>query len=131
MRYLGIDYGKKRIGLALSDEEGYMAFPYSVVGTVKTIVAVIKKEKIKKVIIGIPMTFAGKRSKQTDEVLVFGEKLKKLVQLPIEYKNEILSTALAERGGSDKNKIDASSAAIILQSYLDKLTKNILRITHE
>ena len=129
-RYLGIDYGHKRTGIALSDEEGRMAFPLTQLsGTdflrvVREIKKIIKKEKIGKVIIGLPITFDGKESLQTREVMAFGRKLGKMVLLPIEYENEILSTKMAERGGTAKQKIDSSAAAIILQSYLDKRIRN-------
>ncbi|MBI2055652.1 MAG: Holliday junction resolvase RuvX, partial [Candidatus Sungbacteria bacterium] len=46
MRYMGIDYGAKRIGLALSDEQGFIAFPYAAVENLDDICAVIKKERV-------------------------------------------------------------------------------------
>jgi len=137
MRYLGIDYGHKRIGIALSDEEGWIAFPMAqfsgvvFLRVVREIQKVVKKEKIGKIIIGLPITFGGKESLQARETREFGQKLHNLVQLPIEYENEILSTKMAERGGTAKQKIDSSAAAIILQSYLDKLPTNKSRIIHE
>ena len=125
MRYLGIDYGHKRIGIALSDEGGRMAFPLTELSAefgnfVKEIRKIIKKESVGKIIIGLPITFGGKESFQTQAVREFGEELKKMLQLPMEYENEILSTKLAERGGSPKSKINASAAAVILQSFLDR-----------
>ncbi|MDO8600631.1 MAG: Holliday junction resolvase RuvX [bacterium] len=127
MKYLGIDYGKKRIGLALSDEEGKIAFPrtqlttYNAQLTTKIIGDIIKKEGVEKIVVGVPVTFGGKESAQTVEARAFGEKLQKAVQLPVEYENELLTTKMALKGGVAKNKVDAASAAILLQSYLDKL----------
>src|SRR3989338_6281497 len=126
MRYLGIDYGHKRIGIALSDEGGRIAFPFSQIPAkspafiVKEIKKIIKKEKIEKIIIGLPITFSGQDSLQTNAVREFGRYLGEMLQLPIEYENEVLSTKMAERGGTSKHNIDAASAAIILQSYLDR-----------
>lgn len=129
MRYLGIDYGKKRIGLALSDEEGNIAFPrtqlttYNLQLTTKFIRDIIKKEGVEKIVVGLPVTFGGKESAQTAEARVFGEKLQKAVQLPVEFENELLTTKMALKSGVAKNKVDAASAAIILQSYLDRDNK--------
>lgn|SRR3989338_6621864 len=126
MRYLGIDYGHKRIGIAISDEGGVMAFPFSRILAkspafiVKEIKKIIKKKRIEKIVLGLPITFGGQDSLQTNAVKEFGRYLGKMLQLPIEYENEILSTKMAERGGTVKQKIDSSAAAIILQSYLDR-----------
>lgn len=119
MRYLGIDYGEKRIGLALSDEGGKIAMPYGVVNYFNKILSILKKEKVGKIVIGLPVGFSGQESAQTLETKKFAEALGKKVKLPIELENEVLSTKIASRF-SAKDKIDASSAAVILQSYLDK-----------
>lgn len=122
MRYLGIDYGEKNIGLALSDEEGKIAIPYMVVGSLGGVVLAVKKENVGKIVVGLPIGFSGKDTKQTIIVRKFAEILQKKVKLSIEFENEILSTRIASEFSS-KNKIDASSAAVILQSYLDKNAK--------
>ena len=119
MRFLGIDYGEKRIGLAISDEDGKIAFPYGVVGSFSKIISLAKKEKINKIIIGLPISFSGQESAQALKIRRFAEALQKKVKLPIEFENEVLTTKIASYG-SKRDKIDASSAAIILQSYLDK-----------
>ncbi len=126
MRYLGIDYGRKRMGLAISDEEGKIAFPrmqltvYNLQLTTKIIRDIIEKDAVEKIVVGVPVTFGGRESAQTAEARAFGEKLQKAIQLPIEFENELLTTKMAVRGGVAKSKVDASSAAIILQSYLDR-----------
>lgn len=119
MRYLGIDYGEKRIGLALSDPEGKVAIPYSVVGFFGGVVSAVKKENIGKIVVGLPIGFSGKDTDQTKIIRKFAEALEKKVKLPVELENEVLSTKIASQFSS-KDKIDASAAAIILQSYLDK-----------
>lgn len=123
MKFLGIDYGQKRIGLAISDDEGKIAFPYKVVynksGVLDEILSVLKKEKITKIIIGLPVPFSGKENKQTEEVKIFAKKLEQKIKLPVEFQNEILTTKSA-KAGSSKEILDASAAAVILQSYLDK-----------
>lgn len=125
MRYLGIDYGKKRIGLAISDGSGTLAFPFAQLPAgnsqlaTETIADVVKKNDVKAIIIGIPLTFGGKESAQAKEIRQFAGKLANKVELPIGFENEMLTTKIASRKGDSKH-IDASSAAIILQSYLDK-----------
>ncbi|MDO8561107.1 MAG: Holliday junction resolvase RuvX [bacterium] len=124
MRYLGIDYGKKRTGLSISDEGGSIAFPHKTIpGSEKLITALketIEKEKIGKIIIGLPIPFGGGESKQLLEVKKFASLLKKEINLPIEFENEVLTTKMAVRNGISAENLDKASAAIILQSYLDK-----------
>ena len=123
MKLLGIDYGSKNIGLALSGEDSKIAFPYRVIynksGVLVEITAIIKKEKISKIILGLPIPFSGKENLQTEKVKIFAKKLEQKIKLPVEFQNEILTTKSAKTG-STKETIDSSAAAIILQSYLDK-----------
>lgn len=129
MRYLGIDYGGKRIGIALSDEEGKIAFPREILsGDSEKIAGKIKeicvKEKVGRIVVGLPLSFEGRETAQTKETKNFAEKLKKSVGLPVDFENEILTSRMVERdikeGRIKKEKIDAASATIILQSYLDR-----------
>ncbi len=128
MRYLGVDYGAKRIGLALSDPEGRIAMPFKTVTNVKTalaeIAAIVKKGGAQKIVVGLPITFSGGASEQTKAVEEFAEKLRDIVGVPVDFENELLTTKMAERSGIPRQKIDMAAAAIILQSYLDKLTND-------
>lgn len=125
MRYLGIDYGEKRIGLALSDEKGHIAFPYRTMPNVKTlfndITGIAKKEGVEKIVVGLPIPFSGGESRQALEIKKFAERLKKELSVPIEFENEVLTTKMAERSSVSRKHLDQSAAAIILQSHLDKL----------
>lgn len=133
MRYLGIDYGKKRIGVAISDPEGRIGFPFSELQvfnsrlTVIEIKKIIRKEKIAKVIIGLPRSLQGQDTEQTREVRAFADKLKKAISIPVEFENEMLTTKIAKNSGVKKGYIDAAAAAIILQSYLDKTPNSKLQ----
>lgn len=124
MRYLGIDYGDKRIGVALSDDRGVLAFPFATVENSKKAIDEIKKicseQEAEKIIVGLPLSFAMEETEQTEKTRRFAEKLQKETGLPLEFENEILTSKMAEKGGAGKQKIDESSAAIILQSWLDK-----------
>lgn len=125
MRYLGIDYGSKRIGIAVSDAEGRMAFPRKVIkGGIselrKELRELIREEPVAKVIVGLPLGLDGKETEETREVKNFAEKLRQKLDIPLEFENEMLTTKMAQTAGVKKELVDASSAAIILQSYLDK-----------
>ncbi len=127
-RYLGIDYGTKRIGVALSDEDGGFAFPKAVIEVKNDaqvfaeLKAMAVREKVRTVVVGLPLNFDFQETPQTHRVKAFVEKLKKeLPDTPVVFENEVLSTKEAEKsGGVSKNMIDASSAAILLQSFLDR-----------
>lgn len=119
MRFLGIDYGKKRIGIALSDSGGLIAFPHGTAKTLQDIVALIKKEEPERIVIGLPIPFGGRESLQTREVRAFAARLRAAVQLPIAFENEVLTTKIARRNAV-AGKADAAAAALILQAYLDR-----------
>jgi putative Holliday junction resolvase len=136
MKYLGIDYGTKRIGLARSDEGGMLAFPHATVKAGKTALSeideIIKKEGIEKVILGESRNFKGEPNIVMEDIEQFKKDLEELTSLPVEYEAEFLSSAAAARqfdgdfGRKEKpsqEKLDASAAAMILQSYLDRHSK--------
>ena len=114
MKYLGLDHGDKRIGIAVSDETMTFAFPRVILHNTKTIFEEIKKicgeEGIAKIVVGMPISFSGGKSAQAEKVERFGEELEAFSGIPVEYENEIFTTKI----GRD----DASAAALILQSYL-------------
>mgnify|MGYP001559944155 CR=1 FL=1 len=125
MRCLGIDYGSKRIGLAVSDDERRIAFPYKILDNggnteelLKDFRKIIHDELVDELILGLPLSFSGQDTPQTREARKFGEELRKL-HLPLVFQNEILTTKSA-KGGAGKGFPDASAAALILQDYLDK-----------
>jgi putative holliday junction resolvase len=136
MKYLGIDYGTKRIGLARSDSNGTLAFPHGVVkagaGALSAIHEVIKKEEIEKIVLGESNNFKGEPNAVMENITEFKKDLEELTGLVVEYEAEFLSSAAAARqydgdfGRGDKpsqEKLDASAAAMILQSYLDRHSK--------
>ncbi len=123
MRLLGIDYGEKNIGLALSDDKGLMAFPEGVISndkkTIETIFSFIKANKVIKVVVGDSKDFQGKPNKIMQKVMPFVETLKeKGVEVILEP--EFMSSQQAEFFMGKTKMLDASAATIILQSYIDK-----------
>lgn len=132
-RVVGIDYGLKRIGVAISDENKMIATSLGIVEahfqsqeTIKRILTLLKSYEIEKIIIGYPLHLSGKASLLADEVKHFVSLLQEQVSFPIILWDERLSTVQAERslmeGGMRRKKrakiIDAITAVILLQSYL-------------
>ena len=128
-RYLGVDYGDKRIGVAVSDEEGRFAFPKLVISDTWLVIkeklnTLVQENKVKTIVVGLPQNFKGEDTQQTKRVRAFVEALKKELTVEVVFENEILTSQQIEKtGASTKEMIDASSAALILQGYLDRKNK--------
>lgn len=126
MRYLGVDYGLRRIGIAISDSEGKIAFPHSVIlrktdeSVLRDVAALIKRESAESVVIGVPLAFGGTETEVSVATRAFGGKLKDAVKVTVFFENEVLTTRMAKQSGASGKHEDQSAAAIILQSYLDR-----------
>jgi putative Holliday junction resolvase len=125
MKLLGIDYGEKKIGIAVSDENAKFAFPYSVIDNVsansvlRTLKITCDKNNIGKIIIGQSLTFKMEPNAIMKRIERFKSFIEERLKIPIEFESEILTTKQAERAGKGE-KVHASAAALILQSYLDR-----------
>jgi putative Holliday junction resolvase len=123
MRYIGIDYGTKKIGLALSDEGGSFAFPHSIVKNDREVFEAIQKvceeEKVEALVVGYSLTQQGEENDVVEATNTFTEKLGRLLSLPIHKQNELFSSVEAHRYQIKKGDRDDSAAAIILQRFLD------------
>lgn len=142
MRYLGIDYGKKRVGVAISDEAGEFALPFSVLSggfsLIESLKKIIIEKQIEAIVLGESKNFKGEDNAIMVEIKEFKRRLEEETGLPVYFELEFMTSALADRmndrdiGQSRKSglklrspktkneMLDASAAAIILQSYLDK-----------
>ena len=132
-RVLGLDYGERRIGLALSDPLGIIARPLAIIDRKETkdyisrISEIISEKKITSIVVGLPLTLKGHNSKQTEIVLAFIDQLKSKLQIPILSIDERLSSMAAKKSlqiqavktGHEKGRVDETAAAIFLQEYLD------------
>ncbi len=122
MKILAIDYGKRWIGLAISDDERRMAFPYKTLINDKKLFSsfneIVKKEDIYKIVIGLPLNKQMKPTQQTTETENWARELIKKVEIPIDFENEIFTSKAANKLGA-KNQ-HAAAAAIFLQDYLDR-----------
>lgn len=119
-----MDYGSKKIGLAVSDEEGRIAFPRSVIKNdsqaFSEILSFIKKEGIENIVLGESLKFSGEPNKIMTEIALYKKRLEKATGLAVTYESEFLSSKQARNIHDSGALNDASAAAIILQSYLDK-----------
>lgn len=127
MRFLSIDYGTKRIGIAISDENGTLAFPKDIIfndkNTFDKLSNIIKKEKIKEIVVGESVDFKGKSNALSGKIEVFILKLKEKFNLSVHKQKEFLTSVEARRYQIKSKHVDASAAALILQRYLDKINK--------
>lgn len=121
---LGIDYGTKRVGVAFSDETGKVAFPLVVLQNndelLNNVVKLSKEKKAERIIIGESKKMDGTPNTVMKEIEKFKTELGLLVSMPIVFEPEFWSSFQAERWQGKNDKLDASAAAIILQSYLDR-----------
>jgi putative holliday junction resolvase len=126
MKYLGIDYGTKRVGLAVSDPDGKIAFPLTVLPNNISLMSEIKKiceeNKVEAVILGQSLNYKGIPNPVQGEIAKFLNTQLLKLNLPIHYQNEVLTSALAGRTTS-KARLDSAAAALILQAYLDHLAR--------
>lgn len=133
MRFLGIDYGTRRVGLAFGDELG-VATPLPALTDAdpgkrwNELAAVIRQRRITELVLGHPLNMDGSAGFKAKEVDVFAERLRTQFTLPVHLVDERLTSHLAEAGMNQKDLrairasgiVDSRSAAIILQDYLDQ-----------
>jgi len=128
MKLMGIDYGSKRIGIALSDDGGEMAFPKEVLLNDKklqqNLEKIILENGVEKIILGESLDFQNKPNLIMKEVIPFKEVLEEKFKLPVFFEPEFMTSQEAVHIQGEKKSIDASAAAIILQSFIEKTQKN-------
>lgn len=136
MRYMGLDYGDKTVGVAVSDEMGITAQPYITITrerrnklrqTCKQIEDIIREKNIEVIVVGKPLNMNGTEGERIEETREFIEMVRRRTGLMVEELDERLTTVEADRildatGVAKENRkeyIDKMAAAIILQTYLD------------
>lgn len=129
MRYLGIDYGAKRVGIAVSDESLSLAFPLEVIENTENLIPELKeiceKNQVTKIIVGDSKDFDQKENEIMKAILPFVEKLKVELALPVAMHPEFLTSMEAERIQGHNDMHDASAAALILNSFLESNKNNL------
>ncbi len=137
MKIMSIDYGDARTGVAFCDVREMLATAYTVIHEayqpklVKQLVEIVNKEKAEMVVIGLPRNMDGSYGFRAEKCRELGELLKSEIDIPVDFEDERLTTVIAHDilssnnvgGKKRKSTVDAVSAVVILQSYIDKRNK--------
>ncbi len=134
MRFVGLDYGQKRIGIAVSDSDGLLALPVTSFvrtkdrsGDIRRLAALIQEYEPALIIVGLPRRLSGELGPSANAVKRFVTDLSKEIEVEILFQDERFTTVEASKrlreatlsGKAQRSVIDASAAAIMLQSWLD------------
>lgn len=133
-KYLGVDYGDKRTGLAECDVSGFLASGIETISeggmrnTAVRVAAEAQKRACKLIVIGLPKNMDGSEGERADVIRAFAEILKEYTDIPIDFYDERMTTMVAYRflgesgtyGKKRKSSVDTLSAQIILQNYIDR-----------
>lgn len=137
MKIMSVDYGDVRTGVAFSDISETLASPYTVIKEtyqpklIDKLCEIAEKEKAEKIVVGIPKNMDGSYGFRAETCKEFGENLEKKSGISVNFIDERLTTVIAHnilsennvRGKKRKETVDAVSAVMILQSYIDKNKK--------
>ncbi len=137
MAILGLDYGEKRIGVALANGEKHLAIPIAVIerasekADMDKVLHLIKQYDVERIVVGLPRSLDGSIGPQAKEVLNFTGAVSRHTNIPVDTWDERFSTVAAESLFRDagmkrekrRERRDAMAAAIILQGYLDNKNK--------
>ena len=129
MKYLGIDYGSRRIGIAISDPGGTLAFPKETIPndatSVDRIAKLVRENEIGEMVIGDTRAMNGQDNPITVEATAFMKSLSAFVRIPLHEEGEAWSTVEASRfAPKGRERDDSAAAAIILQRFLDSHPKS-------
>jgi putative Holliday junction resolvase len=137
VRFLGIDFGERRIGLALSDPSGTIAQPLDAIvrrrgkrAPVQALLERIEANDVREIVVGLPLSLTGDDTEWTREVREFAAKLATRSGRPVHLVDERLTSVAAERAVRSlglrrrererKDRVDTAAAMLILQSHLDR-----------
>lgn len=127
MKYLGIDFGSKKVGFAQSDDEGRLAFPLMISPNdallLKDTVELVREMKFSTVVIGESVDGNGKPNKIAKEARAFGAQIEGAIDVRVVFEKEWYSTVEARKqpGNEGNHEVDDQAAAIVLQRHLDKV----------
>ncbi len=136
-RILGVDYGERRVGLAVSDPSATIAQPLPTLvrrrgkrPPVQAVSDTARAWQVESVVVGLPLTLAGDESDWTRETRAFGEKVGERAGVPVHFLDERLTSVRAEKtvralglprhAREQKERVDATAAVLILQAFLDR-----------
>ena len=133
---MGLDYGARRMGVALSDPDGVFATPLEPIVKkrsgraefVRRVCALVREHEVERIVLGLPLHMDGRRGPEAEAVEAFGAELEASASVPVAYVDERWTTAEADRalrdmgarGRKKKARLDSTAAALILRTYLER-----------
>jgi putative holliday junction resolvase len=134
MRIMCLDVGDRRIGVALSDPTGILASPNTIIertddiADIAAVAKIVSAYDVEKIVIGLPFLLSGRIGEQAEKVHAFADHLVKHISVPVDLRDERMTTVSAKRllkesgkTGRKSGRDDAAAAAVLLQSYLDEI----------
>lgn len=126
MKMVGVDYGAKRVGVAVSDDAGRIAFPKMTLPNdrmlIPDLVAFLRKEGARGVVVGESRSLSGTENPIMQDIRRFAGELERASELPVHFESELFSSVEARTLSGKDGAVDAHAAAIILSSYLERHT---------
>ena len=137
-RILGLDYGRKRIGVAITDPLGIIAQPFETWqgltrrAALEQVQTVVKGFEVKKVVLGLPLNLSGNKGKMAVEVETFASLLREKIDVPVVLWDERFSSVASQRAmhamdlkpSQDKGRVDRIAASLQLQAYLEYVKRS-------
>ncbi|MFH1789592.1 MAG: Holliday junction resolvase RuvX [bacterium] len=122
MKILSIDFGTKRIGLAIWNSSADVVLPYGQAGGPIEVIDLIIKEKIDKIVLGLPLSLDSSENDNTRKIRNFAEQIKEQSGVEVNFVDERFSSQMSDRmGGAESASRDEKSAIILLNTYLETL----------
>lgn len=123
MRWLGVDFGEIRVGLAISDPDERVAVPLEVVASsaaFPAIRSIVERDYVRGIVIGLPLLPSGDEGETAGRARRLGDRIARVLDLPVEYEDERLTTVVAEQITMRRGPVDDLAATIMLQQFIDR-----------
>lgn len=123
---LGLDYGIRRVGCAVADDDGMIALPLLTITVtsrdqlLRELQARVRERRVGLLVVGLPLGLDGKDTEQTTATRAFARAAEQALRIPVKLFDERLTSAEAHQSGATKENVDAMAATLLLQSYLDR-----------
>lgn len=127
MRWLGVDPGTVRVGIAICDDQERIAVPLEIVPAnvaVPALRTIARREEVGGIVIGLPLSLDGVERTSAAAARKFGERVRRVLGLPVEYEDERWTTVTAEQGTPRGQRSDDMAATLLLQQFIDRRRRN-------